>query len=337
MEKKIYSEKVRVDKKMIYIDNLNYKPLEKKLRSLVAFSLMSHGELIGILYIGKNQPFGFDKEYFSVISTFASQVTISLENARLIEKSLEKERMERELLLAQKMQKSLLPQKYPKHPNLDLFANTIPAYEVGGDFYDFTNISENKIGIVVGDVSGKGISAAFYMALIKGMFQSLSKIYESPADLLKNINKSVYENIEKNSFITIIYGIIDLSNGKLLLSRAGHCPMLLISDNKGDFVKPQGLGAGLDKGNLFDSSLEEIEIDLTKNSACIFYSDGVTEARNRAGEEFGSQRLFDSAMKSSNLDAKDIANNIILDIKQFTVSEKEYDDLTLVFFKYSRD
>jgi serine phosphatase RsbU (regulator of sigma subunit) len=334
MEKKIYSNKMLVDKKMIYMDNLSYKPLEKKLRSLVAFSLTSHSEIIGILYIGKDQPFGFDKEYFNIISTFANQVSISIENAKLIKKSLEKERMERELLLAQKIQKSLLPQKFPEHTNLDIFANTIPAYEVGGDFYDFTYLSEDKIGIIVGDVSGKGISAAFYMALIKGMFKSLNKIYESPADLLKNINKSLYENIEKNSFVSLIYAVVDLSNGKLLLARGGHCPMILISDNDIKFIKPQGIGVGLEKGDLFDKSLEEIEIDLKRNSSCIFYTDGINEARNKFGEEFGTQRLFDSAMKHSNLNASDIANNIILDIKQFTGYEKEYDDLTLVVFKW---
>jgi serine phosphatase RsbU (regulator of sigma subunit) len=242
--------------------------------------------------------------------------------------------MERELLLAQKMQQSLLPQKYPQHPNLDLFANSIPAYEVGGDFYDFTCINENKIGIIVGDVSGKGISAAFYMALIKGMFKSLSTIYESPADLLKNINKSIHGNIEKNSFVSLIYGVIDLTSGKLTIARAGHCPMLLVSGSNTKFIKSQGLGVGLDKGGLFDSSLEQIEMYLEKNSSCILYTDGITEARNRFGEEFGTQRLFDSAVKSNNLDAANMANNIILDIKQFTGSEKEYDDLTLVVFKW---
>lgn len=334
MEKKIYSEQVRIDKKTIYIDNLDYQPLKNKLRSLVAFSLTSHSELIGILYIGKDQPFGFDKEYFNIISTFASQVTISLENAKLIEKSFEKQRMERELLLAQKMQKSLLPQKLPTHPNLDIFANTIPAYEVGGDLYDFTYINEDKIGIIVGDVSGKGISAAFYMALIKGMFKSLNTIYESPADLLKNINKSFYGNVDRNSFVTLIYLVVDLSNGKLQLARAGHCPMILLSDNDGKFIKPQGIGVGLEKGDLFNSSLEQIEIELTKNSCCILYTDGVTESRNKFGEEFGTQRLFDSAIKSCNLDADNIGKNIILDIKQFTGYAKEYDDLTLVVFKW---
>jgi len=333
MEKKIYSEKIRIDKKTIYIDNLNYKPLENKLRSLVAFSLTAHSELIGILYIGKDQPFGFDKEYFNIISTFANQVTISLENAKLIEKSFEKQRMERELLLAQKMQKSLLPQKLPTHPNIDIYANTIPAYEVGGDLYDFTYI-EDKIGIIVGDVSGKGISAAFYMALIKGMFKSLNTIYESPADLLKNINKSFYGTVDKNSFVTLIYLVVNLSNGKLQLARAGHCPMILLSDNDGKFIKPQGLGVGLEKGDLFNTSLEQIEIDLTKNSCCILYTDGVTESRNKFGEEFGTQRLFDSVIKNSSLDANNIGKNIILDIKQFTEYEKEYDDLTLVVFKW---
>jgi serine phosphatase RsbU (regulator of sigma subunit) len=242
--------------------------------------------------------------------------------------------MERELLLAQKMQKKLLPQKFPEHQHLDLFATTIPAYEVGGDFYDFSMINEDKIGIIVGDVSGKGISAAFYMALIKGMFQALSKIYESPKDLLISMNKSIYGHIEKNSFVSLIYGVLDLITGKLYLSRAGHCPMVLISDQESKFVKPLGMGIGLDRGDIFSNTLEQMEIELTKDTTCVFYTDGITEARSKTGDEFGFQRLFNSIITNNDCKADNICNNVIKDVKSFTETESEFDDITLVIFKW---
>jgi phosphoserine phosphatase RsbU/P len=338
-EEKPFNKTILSEKKFIYretIDSKHYgnETLAKKLKSLVAFPLISHTELIGILYIGSNRPYGFDKEYFNIISTFADQVTISIENSRLIQKSIEKERMERELLLAQKMQKKLLPQKFPEHQHLDLFATTIPAYEVGGDFYDFSMINEDKIGIIVGDVSGKGISAAFYMALIKGMFQALSKIYESPKDLLISMNKSIYGHIEKNSFVSLIYGVLDLITGKLYLSRAGHCPMVLISDQESKFVKPLGMGIGLDRGDIFSNTLEQMEIELTKDTTCVFYTDGITEARSKTGDEFGFQRLFNSIITNNDCKADNICNNVIKDVKSFTETESEFDDITLVIFKW---
>jgi len=330
----IMIEKKRIYRESVDIRNSGGEALSKKVKSLVVIPLISHAELIGILYIASNRQYGFDKEYLGIISTFADQVTISIENARLIEKSLEKERMERELLLAQKMQKKLLPQTFPSHPNLDLYASTIPAYEVGGDFYDFSPISENKIGIIVGDVSGKGISAAFYMALIKGMFQSLSNIYESPKELLVNMNKSIYGHIEKNSFVSLIYGVLDLITGKLYLSRAGHCPMVLISESESTFVKPAGMGVGLDRGDIFSKSLEEMEISLSKDSTCVFYTDGITEARDKTGEEYGVQRFFESIVINNNCIAENICLNIIKDVKLFTEAESEFDDITLVIFKW---
>ncbi len=333
------SEEVKNNKKLVYLENINSKllsneNLSKKIKSLIAFPLISHSDLIGIIYIGSNQQYGFDKEYFNIITTFADQVTISLENAELLEKSFEKERIERELLLAQKMQQKLLPQKFPEHPNLDIYAFTLPAYEVGGDFYDFSTINENKIGIILGDVSGKGISAAFYMSLIKGMFQALSKIYESPKELLININKSIYGIIDKNSFVSLIYGVLDLIKGKLYLSRAGHCPMIWISNSNIQQIKPKGIGVGLDSGDIFTNTIEEIELQLNSNDVCVLYTDGITEARNKKNEEFGLEKFIQLILNNYNNKTFTICNNLIDEVKSFTEQDTQFDDITLVVFKW---
>jgi serine phosphatase RsbU (regulator of sigma subunit) len=331
----------RMDRKIIYIGDLAASKemsipenLYRKIKSLVVVPLISHSELIGILYIGKSFAYGFDKEYLNIITTFADQVTISIENSKLIEKSIEKERMERELLLAQKMQRQLLPHSFPVHKNIDLCAISIPAYEVGGDYYDFSQISEDKLGIIVGDVSGKGISAAFYMALMKGIFQALSKVFNSPKDFLIKANLSLKGHLDKKSFVSLIYGVIDLKDGKLYLSRAGHCPMILLTENEAKFIKPEGLGVGLDNGKIFDNITEEIELELENDAICIFYTDGFPEARNKTGQEFGYRQLLESIKWSKDRTAFELCNEMLSKIKGFTQSETEYDDLTIVIFRW---
>jgi phosphoserine phosphatase RsbU/P len=338
-----FRDRIMQSKKVFYISDFSnaksHKSAEilpKKLRSLVVVPLVSHSELIGILYMGKSFSFGFDKEYLNIINTFADQVTISIENSKLIEKSLEKERMERELLLAQKMQRKLLPNKSPEHECLDLSAISIPAYEVGGDYYDFSSLENGKLGIIVGDVSGKGISAAFYMAVMKGIFQALTKVYCSPKEFLIKANIAINEHIEKKSFVSLIYGILDLEAGILHLSRAGHCPMIYVSSKEARYYKPDGLGVGLDNGRIFSNITEEIEINLEAGSICAFYTDGIPEARNKINEEFGYDRLLEAIVEAKERSAQDITAGILKKVKEFTKNDTEYDDITLVCFKWNR-
>ncbi|MEW6062596.1 MAG: GAF domain-containing protein, partial [Bacteroidota bacterium] len=169
-------------KKVMMVDDVEsdrrtkHLPKLKQIGSMLIIPLLSHGNVIGILYATKEISFGFDQDDVDILTGFADQVAIAIENARLIEKSLEKERLQRELLLAQEMQKRLLPQRLPTFPTVEMRAISSPALEVGGDYYDVVQINHDRIGIVIGDVSGKGVGAAFYMAEVKGIFQSLAKI-----------------------------------------------------------------------------------------------------------------------------------------------------------------
>ncbi len=252
-------------KKVLLIDDVSndrrtrYMTKFKKVGSLLIVPLLSHQNLIGILYATKQMDFGFDQDDIEVLSGFADQVTIAIENATLIQKSLEKERLQRELLLAQEMQKRLLPQTLPTFPNVEMQAISAPALEVGGDYYDIAILDDRRVGIVIGDVSGKGVGAAFYMAEVKGIFQSLSKIYSSPKTFLINANESLISSIDKRSFISLIYAVLDVQTGELILSRAGHCPMLYATSSSIEYITPTGMGLGLSVGKLFEDSLEEKE------------------------------------------------------------------------------
>ena len=268
-----------------------------------------------------------------VIAAFADQATVAIENSRLIKESLQRERLFREMLVAQEMQKRLLPQVLPRYDTLEIDAISTPAFEVGGDYYDFVELSDHKLGIVVGDVSGKGVSAAFYMSEVKGIFQALSRMYPSPREFVIKANEALAGSVDKHSFVSLIYAVLDVRTGELTLARAGHCPMLLVSGEQVQFIRPGGMGMGLSRGAIFDSAIEEYALSLRDGDLCVFYTDGITEAR-RGEDEFGYDRLLDVARKSRDLSASAIKDEIVETVKTFVDRQATEDDLTLVVLKW---
>lgn len=309
---------------------------KRKFESMVIVPLLSHNRAIGILYATKEMPFGFDQEDVDVISAFADQATIAIENSRLIEKSLERERLMREIMVAQEMQKKLLPQKLPVIPGVEIEALSSPAFEVGGDYYDFVQLDEQHLGIIVGDVSGKGVSAAFYMAEMKGIFQSLSKIHPSPRDFLSQAHAALSATIDKRSFISVIYAVLDLRDGTMMVARAGHCPMLHVSDGEAAFIKPIGLGLGMGTPAFFERTVEQERVQMSHGDVAILFTDGITEARPIGGEEFGYDRLLEIGRASGKQSAIEIRDAIIMDVDRHMNHQSPEDDLTLVVIKWLR-
>jgi serine phosphatase RsbU (regulator of sigma subunit) len=328
------------DLRPILIDDLErdgrFTPSVKtkgKKGSLVVVPLVAHAGLIGILYATKEKDYGFVKDDVEVISAFADQATVAIENSRLIKKSIERERLIREMMLAQEMQKKLLPQRVPAFPTVEIDAISKPAFEVGGDYYDFMQLDDRRIGIVVGDVSGKGVSAAFYMSEVKGIFQALSGMYSSPKEFLVKANAALTGSIDKHSFVSLIYGIVDVETGRLTLSRAGHCPMLHVSGDRVQYVRPNGMGLGLTDGVLFEEAIEEQTIHLREGDICVFYTDGITEAQ-RGDEEFGYERLLASAREARHEPASVIKSKILESVDEFIEHKPNHDDLTLIVLKW---
>ncbi|MFQ5769045.1 MAG: PP2C family protein-serine/threonine phosphatase, partial [bacterium] len=256
------------------------------------------------------------------------------ENARLFEELLVKERFEQELKVAHDAQRKLLPKKMPRIPGLEIEAISITANEVGGDYYDFFEVG-NRLAIAVGDVSGKGAKAAFYMAELKGIIESLSNIYTSPKELMIQINQSLFRNLERTAFISLIYSIIDTKKKELVFTRAGHCPLLFCSEGNGEsrYIEPPGLGLGLDYGKKFAEILSEQTITLKSGDVLIFYTDGVIEARDREYREFDEERLRKLVSKNFHLRASQIKELLVKEIQDFVGGAKSHDDLTLVVIK----
>jgi serine phosphatase RsbU (regulator of sigma subunit) len=328
-------------KKVLLIDEVSTDRRTKHLKahgirfgSLLSVPLVSHDQIIGILHATKDVEYGFDQDDIDVLTTFADHVTIAIENARLIAQSLERERYRQEMMVAQEMQKRLLPQKFPSSQSFEIAAMSEPSTEVGGDYFDFVNLSHGRVGVVVGDVSGKGVSAAFYMAEVKGIFQSLSMLSNSPRELLIRANHALIGSLEKKAFVSLMYAIVDVEKSTLELARAGHCPMIHISGNNRDMVRPSGLGLGLTDGEIFDNATEEKTIRLQKGDLCLFYTDGITEARNEAGDEFGYERLMSIAAEIRNQSAREIQDRILSEIRAYCGTTAFGDDLTLVVLKW---
>ncbi len=332
--------RVLADRKPLVIDALAGDPRLGQQRvasgtiaSLVVVPLVSHVGPLGFLYVTKSTEFGFVKDDIDVISTFADQATVAIENSRLIKKSIERERLVREMTLAQEMQRKLLPQVLPAHPSIDLDAVSTPAFEVGGDYYDFIDLPGNRLGIIVGDVSGKGVPAAFYMSEVKGIFLSLGAQYDSPRDFMIEANKVLAGSIDKHSFVSLIYAILDLGTGLLTLARAGHCPMLYASVSSADYVRPDGMGLGLGEGALFAGAIEEQSLQLYPGDVCLFYTDGVTEAHQN-GEEFGYERLLSITRQLRSRTAADIKQEVLQSVDTFIDHGAPHDDLTLVVLRW---
>jgi sigma-B regulation protein RsbU (phosphoserine phosphatase) len=310
------------------------KKAKSPIGSIVVMPLISHSGLIGLLYATKNTAYGFVKDDVDVIAAFADQAAIAIENSRLISASIERERIVREMLLAQEMQRRLLPQQVPVHPAIDIDALSTPAFEVGGDYYDFVRLDQDRLGIVVGDVSGKGVPAAFYMSEVKGIFQSLSTQYTSPRDLLIRANDILAGTVDRHSFVSLLFAVIDLCTGRLTMVRAGHCPMLLASSESAAYIRPGGMGLGLSRDAVFQDSLEEHHMTLTPGDVCLFYTDGVPEAMH-GSEEYGYDRLLAVAQEARPSSAPDIKNAVITSVQRFVQNAANHDDITLVVLKWN--
>jgi phosphoserine phosphatase RsbU/P len=328
------------ERRRIVIDDLeadpHFKGRGKPLRpigTIVSVPLVFHEGVAGILYATRETPYGFASDDVDVISAFADQATIAVENSRLIKRSIERERLDQEMALAREMQRKLLPQVLPRYRSLEIEAASTPAFEVGGDYYDLVELPDGLVGVVVGDVSGKGVPAAFYMSEVKGIFQSLSPLYHSPKEFLVRANDVLCRSIDKHSFVSLLYATVDVRSGRLQLARAGHCPLLLLSGDRVEYVRPDGMGMGLSAGATFADAVQELTLRLLPGDVCILYTDGVTEAR-RGEEEFGYERLLAVARSSRHRDAAGIKEQILGAVRDFVDGQASHDDMTLVVLKW---
>jgi serine phosphatase RsbU (regulator of sigma subunit)/HAMP domain-containing protein len=299
--------------------------------------MLVKGQLLGLLLfcLPEGTP-GFGKKQRRFAATLASQAALALENAMLYNELREQERLKRELEIAREVQRRLLPDKMPQLEGLQLDGICLPAQEVGGDYYDFFHITDGSLGIVIADVSGKGTSASFYMAEIKGMMLTLVASHPSPKRLLVELNRRLYTNLDRKVFATMIYGVIDVHSRRFTFARAGHDPLLYATANgRCELITPAGIGLGLESGRLFEKTLEEVDLPILAGDTLLFFTDGVTEAMNTERELFGETRLLNAFCSNSGRDAASLRQCILESVERFVDGAHQHDDLTMVILRCS--
>jgi len=286
--------------------------------------------LFGLSYTGKQ----FGGRDLELMITLANQTATSLENARLYEAEAEKVKMERDLELARKIQQSLLPVKIQSLGNLSVAGDMIPAMQVGGDYFDVIRVSDSKMFIVIGDVSGKGLSAALYMTKIQTLLQIVCRETSTPAEILINLNKQLSNVLDRTSFVTMTVALFDNKKQTVRFARAGHTPLLIINKQEERFVAPQGIGIGLDRSGVrFAELLIEEELPLEKDQILVFFSDGISEALDERGELYESERLTKIIRDSADEPVEIISEKIFESVRNFSGRAGQHDDITLVLVK----
>jgi phosphoserine phosphatase RsbU/P len=267
-----------------------------------------------------------------------NQMIGSIEN--LLQTAAEKKRLEEELRIARHIQMSLLPRGPLDVPGLAVTALCVPAREVGGDYYDFFKLPGGLLGVLIADVSGKGTSAALYMAELKGLVLSLSQIYLSPRQLLTEVDRIIADNIDARSFITMTYAVIDLKAGRMTYARAGHTPLIfmrsLVAGETVRVLAPSGLVVGLHipgAHEKFIELLEEESLDLNTGDVIVLYTDGVSEAMNTDADLFGDSRLSRIIEEHGHLESGELRERILREIESFVGAADQHDDMTMILMK----
>ncbi|GIK61495.1 MAG: SpoIIE family protein phosphatase [Ignavibacteriota bacterium] len=322
----------QTDFKLVFTDEKAERLISEGIYTIIP--MMAKSKIVGLLLFGlKHSGSHFAGKDLELLWAAANQAAISIENARLYKSEVEKQKIERDLDLARKIQQGLLPQCIPEMNGLDICGEMIPAMQVGGDYYDLIQISDSKLFVVIGDVSGKGLSASLYMTKLQTMIKLNCSDNKSPKEILIDINRRIYAEMDKSWFVTITLALFDLEKSTVTFCRAGHMPVLQASNGTVQSYRTQGLGVGIERGIVFEKSLVEEEVKLLPGQIYAFFTDGVTEAMNENSELFGDENLNSILKNKSKARSTDIVNEIWSSIKSFRGEAEVNDDMTMVVVK----
>ncbi len=307
-----------------------YFPARRNTRSEMTVPIISNDEVIGVFDLESDQLNAYDVDDLSVLQLLASQVAIIIEKVELHEQLVEKKRMQAQLEIARQVQLALLPEADPLIKNFDISAYVFPTEEVSGDYYDWVEVFEDQIGIVVADAVGKGIPAALLMAFLRASLRSGVQIGYAPHVAFSKVGNLLWDSTEEHQFITAIYGILDATNRTFVFSNAGHNPPLLIKpDGEYRFVEYGDLPLGM----FHDTHYHQHFIRFDAKQVLVLYTDGIIEGENAQGEDYGRERFAQNVLKGIHLPAKDLINHIRKDVADFTERKFLDDDGTLFIVK----
>jgi sigma-B regulation protein RsbU (phosphoserine phosphatase) len=292
--------------------------------------IISNDEVIGVFDLESDQLNAYTPDDLQVLMLLASQVAIIIEKVMLHEQLVEKKRLEGQLEVARQVQLELLPAADPNLEGFDISAYNFPTEEVSGDYYDWVRIYDDQIAVVIADVSGKGAPAALLMAFLRASLRVAIHIGYAPHISMAKVNYFLWESIERNQFVTAFYGVLDASNKTLAYTNAGHNPPLILDkDGNARFIERGGLPLGMFR----DTRYYEYYISIEPGQVIVLYTDGVTEAVNPEGEEYGRERLANAAREAQSLSAREMVSRIHRDVIDWTRGQGAGDDITFFIIK----
>jgi phosphoserine phosphatase RsbU/P len=306
--------------------------------SILCIPLENQRQKLGTLVLLKRAENAFDGLALSTLHPFISQASIALHNFRLVADAVKIQRYKDELQLAKKVKERLLPKNLASNEYFDIFAHTWSSDEVGGDYYDFYKISEHKYVVMIADVAGHGTSVAFFLAQVKGVFQSLAHLDLAPDLFMTYANLALNNCLERGIFVSATYLVIDTEQKSYYQARAGHPPTIHYQhlSYETQSIQGQGLGLNILKNNLYQKHIETLTVEYEEEDILLLYTDGIIEARNPVSlEEYGSERLemlLADIAQCTSLDQ--MAESIIADINSFTDNVPFKDDYTLLLIRF---
>jgi GAF domain-containing protein len=299
-------------------------------RSWLGVPLIAKGAVLGVLNIDAYETDRFTHRDIEVASAFANQAAVALENAQLYQESVT--RVEQELEIARQIQHNLFPRELPRVAGLTLAAECLPAYETGGDFYDVVVLNAQRIGVLVGDVSGKSIPAAMLMAVARSIARSEARDHETPSIVMRETNRLLADDMPPHTFVALSYAILDVEQRKLYLTNAGQlAPLRRRADGQVEYLETSG--STLPLGMLPDIEYHTLEVTLESGDLLVFYTDGIVEARDRRRQLFGFEWLELLTQKSAHLPPDAFIDHVLQTLQGFAAGVTQHDDLTLVVIR----
>ncbi|MBV9009007.1 MAG: SpoIIE family protein phosphatase [Verrucomicrobia bacterium] len=301
--------------------------------SVMAAPLLYGRQNMGVLALANGAAgTAFSPSDFVVFKSIAEQSAFALYNAIVYSEANEKKRLDHDLEIARDIQRILLPDESPRIAGFEIAGLNIPARQVSGDYFDYIHVDDHRLGVAIADVSGKGVPASLIMAICRSVLRSQAVANESPAAVLQSVNRQLYPDIKEDMFISMAYLVLDHAKGAVTLARAGHDAPLLYrrAAESVEPVKPPGMAMGIDSGSVFDRVTNDLAIPLERDDCIILYTDGVTEALDADGCEFGFERMTQAVRASASRGASAILTRLIEELRNFVGAHPQNDDITLI-------
>src|ERR1700736_4402625 len=301
--------------------------------SVMVAPLLYAKQNMGVLAVANSRMGSpFSQNDFVVFKSITEQSAFALYNAIIYSEANEKKRLDHDLEIARDIQRILLPSEAPAIKGFEISGINVPARQVSGDYFDYIKVDDERLGVAIADVSGKGVPASLIMAICRSVLRSQAIGNPSPADVLQKVNRQLYPDIKEDMFISMAYLVLDHVRSAVTMARAGHdAPLLYRHKSKTvESLKTPGMVVGIDSGDVFDRLTKDVAVPLERDDCILLYTDGITEALNSEGNEFGLKPPIEAVRASASQGAQAIVTRLIDDLRNFVGSTPQNDDITLI-------